>query len=67
MLTAEQCRQKAEEAEALARLVSLNTDKARLAAMAADWRKRAAELEDRGGGAAKDDAPKPGEGDVEER
>ena len=45
MMTADECRGKATEAEALARLVSLHTDKTRLMTMAADWRRRAGELD----------------------
>ena len=41
MLTAEECRAKAVEAEALARLVSLETDRKRLLDMAKAWRDRA--------------------------
>ena len=41
MLTAKECRAKAEEAEALAKLVSLETDRKRLAEMARAWRERA--------------------------
>ena len=42
MPTAEECRAKAEEAEALAKLVSLETDRRRLTDMAQAWRERAA-------------------------
>ncbi len=47
MLTAEECRRKAAEAEALAKLVSLNTDKTRLLTMAAEWRRRAEDQDSR--------------------
>ena len=49
MLTADECRRKAAEAEALAKLVSLNTDKVRLINIAAQWRRRAEDLDSRGG------------------
>ena len=40
-MTPEQCLAKANEAEALARLVAFERDKQRLRATAADWRQRA--------------------------
>jgi hypothetical protein len=45
MLTPQQCREKAAEAESLARLVSLETDRKRLADMARGWREKAEALE----------------------
>jgi hypothetical protein len=44
VLTREKCLAEAEEAEGMARLVSLVRDKAQLMAMAEAWRERAARL-----------------------
>lgn len=45
-MTRQDCLAKAAEAEGLARLVSLETDKAQLRRMALDWRERAAAMQE---------------------